>query len=146
MSAATTERTAESRPGTRAASLLGGRTLVVRPVAHGDVDGLAALYAGLDDDARYRRFFSIYRPDRDFFEHITTIEERGGAGLVAAIVESRPRGPHRGGGELRAAPRRERRAGHHRRPQLARMVGPYLLDAPSKRRPPPASRTSRRTS
>jgi universal stress protein family protein len=52
---------------------------VVRPVTHHDVDGLAALYATLDDDARYRRFFAIYRPDRDLFERIT-IEERGVAG------------------------------------------------------------------
>ena len=130
MSAATTERTSPSRPGTRTASLPAGRTLVVRPVIHDDVDGLAALYAGLDDDARYRRFFSIYRPDRDFFERMTTIEERGGAGLVAAVIED----PDReacivgeasyellpdGNGELAITVDRSWRG----------WLGPYLLDA-----------------
>jgi RimJ/RimL family protein N-acetyltransferase len=64
----------------------GGR-LVVRPVRTDDVDALEALYAGLDDDARYRRFFSVYRPDRSFFERMVAVSERGGAGLVATVTE-----------------------------------------------------------
>lgn len=59
--------------------------LVIRRVEAGDVDGLEELYDRLDDDARYRRFFSGYRPKRPFFERMVTIRDRGGAGLVAAV-------------------------------------------------------------
>jgi len=73
-------------PGSRRVALPHGRTLVIRPVASTDVDGLATLYAGLDDESRYRRFFSISRPRRSYFEWIVAVAERGGAGLVAAIT------------------------------------------------------------
>lgn len=71
--------------GARLVTLPDGRVLGVRPVGADDVDGLAALYAGLDDDARYRRFFSIYRPPRSFVERLASIEDRGGRGLVATV-------------------------------------------------------------
>jgi hypothetical protein len=45
--------------GSRRVALPDGRALVIRPVVTTDVDGLATLYAGLDDESRYRRFFSI---------------------------------------------------------------------------------------
>lgn len=62
-----------------------GRTLTVRAVTVGDVDGLAALYDGLDPDDRYRRFFSEFRPDRAFIERMTTAADRGGAELLAVV-------------------------------------------------------------
>jgi hypothetical protein len=54
-------------------------------VAHTDVGGLAALYGGLSGHDRYLRFFSGYRPPRDFFERLTHIAERGGYGVVATV-------------------------------------------------------------
>lgn len=64
---------------------------MIRPVAPGDVDALAGLYAGLDDEAAYRRFFSGFHPDHEFFEHLVAVADRGGAGLVA-VVEDGPDG------------------------------------------------------
>jgi GNAT superfamily N-acetyltransferase len=71
--------------GARRVDLRRGRALVVRPVGPGDVDALVALYDGLSDDDRYRRFFSAYRPDRDFFERAAAVRRRGGHGLVAEV-------------------------------------------------------------
>jgi hypothetical protein len=77
----------ENGPGCRRAELPGGRLLVVRPVRTSDVDGVEALYAGLDDDARYRRFFAVYRPAREWFERLAAVADRGGLGLVATVSE-----------------------------------------------------------
>lgn len=65
--------------------LSNGRELDVRPVARTDVDGLVELYAGLAVHDLYLRFFSVYQPDRPFFERVATAEERGGFGLVAEV-------------------------------------------------------------
>jgi RimJ/RimL family protein N-acetyltransferase len=78
---------ADAQPVLRRVSLPRGQRLVIRRIEERDVDGLAALYAGLDDEARYRRFFSIYRPGRSFFERMVCVRERGGAGLVATLIE-----------------------------------------------------------
>lgn len=59
-----------------------GRAIEVRLVRPDDVDRLIALYAGLDDEDRRRRFFSTYRPDRAFFVDMATVADRGGAGVV----------------------------------------------------------------
>lgn len=67
-----------------------GRALVIRPVTPGDVDALMAMYDGLSDDDRYRRFFSAYRPDRAFFERAAAVRQRGGYGLVAVEVRTAP--------------------------------------------------------
>jgi ribosomal protein S18 acetylase RimI-like enzyme len=105
------------------------QTLVVRPVEPTDVEGLMALYEGLDRDARYRRFFSVYRPPRSFFERLVSVGERGGAGLVAvhragasderivaeASYEHQPDGDGEVGITVDAAWRG--------------WLGPYLLDA-----------------
>jgi hypothetical protein len=86
MSATAPDAPADQVGLVRRVDLPRGGTLVVRPVGAGDVDGLEALYAGLDDDARYRRFFSVYRPDRGFFERMAAVAERGGAGIVATVA------------------------------------------------------------
>jgi len=62
-----------------------GRTLVVRTVTPDDLDGLTALYEGLDPEARYRRFFNAFHPARAFYEGMTTVAERGGCELVAVV-------------------------------------------------------------
>lgn len=105
------------------------RTLVLRALEMGDVDGLVALYDGLDSDARYRRFFSMYRPRRKFFEHLAAVADRGGAGLVAEVVEP--------GSATRLVAEASFELLPNRNAELAMTVaaawrgwlGPYLLDA-----------------
>lgn len=62
-----------------------GRVLTVRPATAADADRLEALYAGLDTEDAYRRFFSVFRPDHAFMERIATASERGGDELVAVV-------------------------------------------------------------
>lgn len=106
-----------------------GGTLVIRPVEQGDLDAVAELYAGLDEEAAYRRFFSGFHPDHEFFEHLVSVAERGGAGLVA-VVEDDPDGERlvgeasyeplaNGNGELAITVDGSWRG----------WLGPYLLDA-----------------
>jgi len=118
--------------GRRRVPLPGGGVLTVRPVAPTDVDGLVALYDGLSDDDRYRRFFSGFRPPRSFFERLVNVGERGGHGLVAIA------GPD---GEVASGARIVGEASYELLPngdgELAIAVaadhrgwlGPYLLDA-----------------
>ncbi|HEX6424418.1 MAG TPA: GNAT family N-acetyltransferase [Acidimicrobiales bacterium] len=117
--------------GARRVDLRRGRALVVRPVGPDDVDALVALYDGLSDDDRYRRFFSAYRPDRGFFERAASVRRRGGYGLVAVEVATARERELRlvgeaayellpnGDGELAMAVASDWRG----------WLGPYLLDA-----------------
>lgn len=118
-----------AREPVRTTRLPDGGSLVIRPVAPGDVDELARLYAGLDTEAAYRRFFSGFHPDDEFFEHLVSVAERGGAGLVA-VVEDGPDGDRmvgeasyeplaNGNGELAITVDGTWRG----------WLGPYLLDA-----------------
>lgn len=66
--------------------LPGGRRLAIRPATEADVDGLCRLYDRLSPDDRYRRFFSSYRPSRDFVRRMVTATERGGIALVATVA------------------------------------------------------------
>ena len=47
---------------TRRVPLPAARTLLIRPVRTSDAEGLIALYAGLNEDDIYRRFFSGHAP------------------------------------------------------------------------------------
>jgi hypothetical protein len=87
MGAETTPPTGSRGPAepVRDVDIGGGRRLVVRPAGPVDVGALTQLYDELDADARRRRFFSAYRPDREFFHHMVAAEERGGAELVAEV-------------------------------------------------------------
>ena len=67
-----------------------GGVLEVRPVATGDVDALSDLYDSLDPDDRRTRFFTFYRPDREFFVRMTSVQDRGGFGLVALVDPDGP--------------------------------------------------------
>lgn len=69
-----------------------------------DIDGLAALCAGLDPDDCRRRFFSAFRPSRPFLERIVTVAERGGFGLVATVSRDG------GDDEVKVTAARKRRA------------------------------------
>lgn len=116
--------------GARHLTLPHHRTLVVRAVRPDDTDGLAALYDGLDLEARYRRFFSAYHPTRAFFEGLASLPDRGGFGLVAELTDG-----------LDSAPVLVAEAGYAPLPngdgELALTVahawrgwlGPYLVDA-----------------
>lgn len=110
--------------GRRCVPLPGGGVLTLRPVTPADVDGLEALYAGLSDDDRSRRFFSQYRPPRSFFERLAGVADRGGFGLVATdgariVGEANYELLPDGDGELGMTVAADRRG----------WLGPYLLDA-----------------
>jgi hypothetical protein len=62
-----------------------GRALIVRTVTRADVDGLDALFEGLSNEDRYRRFFGYSHPGRGFLEQMTRAEEEGGYRLVAVV-------------------------------------------------------------
>ncbi|HEX6236153.1 MAG TPA: GNAT family N-acetyltransferase, partial [Acidimicrobiales bacterium] len=124
----TADRRAEP-PGRRHVALPGGRRLDIRPVEAGDVGGLVELCAALCDEDRYRRFFSGYTPDREFFERAARVRERGGYGLVAVVSGGRRPGRIVGEASYELLPNGDG--------ELAMMVaadwrgwlGPYLLDA-----------------
>lgn len=60
--------------------------LLVRHVRHEDAPALASLYDGLGMEGRSTRFFTPKRPAAAFFEHLASVEDRGGAGIVAVQV------------------------------------------------------------
>jgi hypothetical protein len=66
-------------------ALADGRILTVRMVTRADVDGLDALFEGLSDEDRYRRFFGFSHPGRGFLEQMTRAAEEGGYRLVAVV-------------------------------------------------------------
>jgi hypothetical protein len=80
------------------------RALTVRTVRRDDVTGLDALFEGLSNEDRYRRFFGFSHPGPKFLEQMTRAEQEGGYRLVAV----RCRGQHRCRGRLRHAARRQR--------------------------------------
>ena len=113
----------------RTVALPRGGTLEIRAAGSEDVDGLLALYQGLDDDAIFRRFFSIYRPRREFFERTVQVAECRGAELVAVVTTAGAASrivaeagyvplPN-GNGELAITVAKDWRG----------WLGPYLLDA-----------------
>jgi len=80
------EQLAQSRPvAWRVVELPQGRELVVRQSRQDDRAALQSLYEGLDAESRYRRFFSVYHPPLGFFDRLVTVDDRGGAGLVACV-------------------------------------------------------------
>jgi hypothetical protein len=53
---------------TRRVPLPAARTLLIRPVRTYDAEGLIALYAGLNEDDIYRRFFSGHARAPSYFK------------------------------------------------------------------------------
>lgn len=68
--------------------LPGGLVLVVRPIVPADVDAVTELHERLSPEAVYRRFFTSVLPPPSFFERLATVEQRGGVGLVAEVVDA----------------------------------------------------------
>jgi hypothetical protein len=62
-----------------------GRVLTIRTVRRADAAGLGALFEGLCDDDRYRRFFAFSHPGPQFLEQLTRAVEEGGYRLVAVV-------------------------------------------------------------
>jgi hypothetical protein len=58
----------------------------VRRLVPGDADQLARLYDGLSDDDRYRRFFSLYRPNRATVEGWAADNDHGKLRLGAFVT------------------------------------------------------------
>lgn len=69
----------------RTVPLPGGRALTVRTVRRADAAGLDALFEGLSDEDRYRRFFGFSHPGPRFLEQLTRAAEEGGYRLVAVV-------------------------------------------------------------
>jgi hypothetical protein len=74
--------------GEREVALPHGQTLLVRPSCDRDLNGIQALYDGLNDDDRRRRFFSLYRPPASFFQELVHVTELGGLDLVALVSDA----------------------------------------------------------
>jgi hypothetical protein len=104
--------------------------LIIRQVAVGDAEQLATLYDSLDIDDRHRRFFSAYRPRPEDIERMTTVGQRGGARLVAIVLDE-------GGDEQQLVgdaaftllPNGDGELAITVTPAALRWLGPYLLDA-----------------
>lgn len=69
--------------------LSGGRVLTVRAIRRADVAGLDALFEGLSDEDRYRRFFGFSHPGPKFLEQLARAAEEGGYRLVAVVSGAR---------------------------------------------------------
>jgi hypothetical protein len=61
------------------------RALTVRTVRRDDIAGLDALFEGLSNEDRYRRFFGFSHPGRKFLEQMTRADDEGGYRLVAVL-------------------------------------------------------------
>jgi hypothetical protein len=108
----------------------GARRVVIRPVTVDDVDELAALYDALDDDDRYRRFFGGYRPRREFFERLATVGDRGGGGVVAALLDEHDHERRlMGEAGFTLLPNGDGELAITVNPEWRGWLGPYLLDA-----------------
>lgn len=82
-------------PPVRTAHLPGGPILTVRRMVPGDADALARLYDGLSDDDRYRRFFSLYKPDRAAVENWAADNDHGKIRLTVVVSADDGTGPPR---------------------------------------------------
>ena len=113
-------------PTSRAIPMSNGRLILVRPVRSQDEADLSDLYDGLDIGDRYLRFFSAYRPTRDFIHKLANpaprearavaeLNEPGGRRLVGEAGYSLLTN---GNGELEMVVARDWRG----------WLGPYLLD------------------
>ena len=113
----------------RCVALPAARVLSIRPMRDSDADGLIALYAGLNIDDRYQRFFSGRPPPESFVRKMTNVTERGGFGLIA-VIEG-PDGTSRIVGEAtyELLPDGDGELGITVAEDARGWLGPYLLDA-----------------
>jgi GNAT superfamily N-acetyltransferase len=69
----------------RRTDLPDGRVLEVRAAGEADIDGLQRMYDALPFNDRYLRFFTAFKPQRQFFEHMLDVGSHGGCVLVAIV-------------------------------------------------------------
>ena len=104
--------------------------ILIRPVRPEDDVALMDLYETLDIDDRYGRFFNAHHPHLGFYTELATVEEPGGARVVATLLGAPPTEDcivgeagykllQNGDGELAITVARDWRG----------CLGPYLLDA-----------------
>jgi hypothetical protein len=62
--------------------------LLIRPVRPEDDVALMELYETLDTDGRHGRFFNAFHPHLDFYTELATVEQPGGAHVVAVLPEA----------------------------------------------------------
>jgi len=113
----------------RRLALPGGRRLTIRRSTPADADALTEMFTSLDDDDLYRRFFQAHLPTTKTIEHILSVAEREGIGLVATL--------EMGHGEVRIVgetsyellPDGGAEIGITVAPGSRGWLGPYLLDA-----------------
>jgi len=70
-------------------ALADGRTVTVRLATPEDVDELTRMYESLSDEDRYRRFFSMARPQKRVIQRLTDAAAAGGLWLVAVTDDGR---------------------------------------------------------
>jgi len=113
----------------RRLALPGGRTLTIRPSSPDDVDALTQMFASLDDDDLYRRFFQAHVPRARTIAHILSAAERGGVGLVAVLEERDGNVAVVGETSYEMLPGGGAELGITVAPGSRGWLGPYLLDA-----------------
>ncbi len=75
----------------RRVSLPDGRPLVIRSAGPEDAAAVEVLYAGLSADDLHLRFFSTFRPPRDFFDRLVNFASEDGLCIVAVVDDPAPR-------------------------------------------------------
>jgi RimJ/RimL family protein N-acetyltransferase len=113
----------------RRLTIAGGRTLTIRASTPDDAAALAAMFASLDDDDLYRRFFQAHPPTAKVVEHIVRAAERDGVGLVAVLEGPDGAGRLVGEAGYELLPTGGAELGITVVPGSRGWLGPYLLDA-----------------
>lgn len=113
----------------RCVPLPAARVLTIRPMRGSDADGLIALYASLDMDDQYRRFFSGHPPPESFVKKMTKVSERGGFGLIAVIEGPDTTSRIVGEATYELLPDGDGELGITVAEDARGWLGPYLLDA-----------------
>jgi hypothetical protein len=105
------------------------QTLWIRPIMPSDAEGLVALYADLNEEDVYRRFFSGRAPPKSFVEMMTHVAERGGFGLIAVMEEAGGTSRIVGEATYDLLPNGDAELGITVAQKARGWLGPYLLDA-----------------
>jgi hypothetical protein len=113
----------------RRVPLPAARALSIRPMTEADAEGLIALYAGLDMDDLYRRFFSGHAPPESFVKKMTKVTQRGGFGLIAVIEGPNNTSRIVGEATYEVLPDGDGELGITVAEDARGWLGPYLLDA-----------------
>lgn len=115
--------------GNRTVALGGGQVLNVRSIRRGDAPKLGRLYENLSLEDRYHRFFSVYQPSCDVLDHMASVGEESGCGLVAVVTD--PSGEEEIVGEASCTglPNGNGEFGITIASSWRGWLGPFLLDA-----------------